>query len=59
MSIHWELTPVVRDSTYIPDAQELAEMEEIEARRECKHENYDSLAMAEGDGCPDCGYGSK
>lgn len=53
-TIHWELKPAVADS-YIPDAQEIAEMAELEKMQsECKHENFNNE-----DGCLDCGYYSK
>jgi hypothetical protein len=54
-SIHWQLTPVIPIWYYIPDAQEIAEMQDLEELQEkCKHENFN-----EEDGCPDCGYYSK
>jgi hypothetical protein len=55
MNNFWTLTPVVRDRNYIPDAQEIAEMEELEKQQqECRHTNF-SLE----DGCLDCGYYTK
>lgn len=54
-NIHWELRPAKPDPYYIPDAEEIAEMEEIEKlMKECDHKNFN-----EEDGCPDCGFYSK
>ena len=48
----WELTPVMADPHYIPDAQEIAEMKAVEdAQKEYSHKNFDNE-----DGCLDCGY---
>lgn len=52
---HWELMPATVDPHYIPDAQEIAEMEEVEwQQQECKHKNFN-----EEDGCLDCGFYAK
>jgi hypothetical protein len=52
---HWELMPVTVDPHYIPDAQEIAEMAEVEReQQECKHKNFN-----DEDGCLDCGFGAK
>ena len=51
----WELAPSKPDRYYIPDAQEIAEMEAWEELQEkCKHENFNNE-----DGCLDCGYYAK
>lgn len=50
-----ELTLSKTDRDYVPDAQELAEYEEIEKlQAECKHPDFNSE-----DGCPDCGFYAK
>lgn len=54
-SFHWKLTPVPADPHYIPDAQEIAEMEEIEKlQQNCPHANFNLE-----DGCLDCGFYAK
>jgi len=54
-SRHWQLTPASQEPHYIPDAQEIAEMQEVEElQRVCSHPNINSE-----DGCPDCGYDAK
>ncbi len=51
---NWQLTPV-ESSQYIPDAQEIAELEAIEKKqKQCEHKNFDNE-----DGCLDCGHYSK
>lgn len=51
---NWQIVPVI-PTNYIPDDQEIAEMNEIEdIQNSCKHENFN-----DEDGCPDCGYYSK
>ena len=55
MNRFWKLEPVTPDPHYIPDDQEIAEIEEIEdLQNRCKHKNFN-----EEDGCLDCGYYSK
>lgn len=50
----WKLEPATIDN-YIPDEQEIAEMEELERLQEkCEHENFNKE-----DGCLDCGWYSK
>lgn len=50
----WTLEQATVDN-YIPDAQEIAEMEEWEKlMEECPHKNF-----SDEDGCLDCGYNSK
>ena len=54
-NLFWELNPVKADRYYIPDAQEIAEMEEVEREQQkCKHENFN-----DEDGCLDCGFYAK
>jgi len=51
----WTLEPSKPDLHYIPDAQEIAEMAEIERMQdECQHRNFNH-----DDGCLDCGYYAK
>lgn len=55
MKQFWKLEPAIFDDGYIPDAQEIAEMEQLEqVQKECKHLNY-----SDEDGCLDCGFDSK
>mgnify|MGYP001224000746 CR=1 FL=1 len=52
---YWELGPATVDPHYIPDAQEIAEMEEVEReQQQCKHVNFN-----DEDGCLDCGFYAK
>jgi hypothetical protein len=52
---YWKLEPASMDYYYIPDAQEIAEMEEMESQQlKCEHKNFNFE-----DGCLDCGYYSK
>jgi hypothetical protein len=54
-NIHWRLRPAEKDLYYIPDAQEIAEMQAIEdEQNKCKHKDF-----TEEDGCLDCGYYAK
>jgi hypothetical protein len=51
----WILQPATVDRYYIPDAQEIAEMEYHEKEmKECSHKNF-----SPEDGCLDCGFDSK
>lgn len=51
----WRLEPTKSDLHYIPDAQEIAEMTELERmQEECQHRNFN-----DEDGCLDCGFYAK
>lgn len=52
---HWIVTPAPVDKHYIPDAQEITEMQAIEdMQNSCMHKTIDPE-----DGCLDCGYYAK